>query len=642
MNKILLTLFAISIFGFTTLNAQNFSTHQVKKGETVEAIAEQYYVNPADIYSLNPDSKKELKPNSILIIPISKAQKPKITTIKELQGFKSHKAKRKETLFGISKKYNIEIEDLKKHNTFLYANNLRKGDKLQIPIYKITEVEETVEAFKTYTVLPKEGKWRIAYKFGTTIAELEAANPDMGEVLKEGQQIKVPNIEKTEEKVIDDTYSYYKVLPKEGFYRLKLKLGLEKEELEALNPGLAESGLQVGMILKIPFTDAEGVMSKDIEAVNLSSMVTNFDTKHIALMLPFRLNRAEFDSTDDMKKSIEKDMYLDASLDFYSGVLLAVDSLKKLGVSLKLDVYDTKYDATRVSRILLDNDFENVDAVIGPLTAKNFNTVSDELRKFHVPVVSPISTNLELYDNVFQSRPSDAVLKAKIINHIKQDSLPKHVVIITDSKHEKTATMLKNEFSESTVVFSKKNKKGEDEYFVTKNDIDRALKPGRNIVFLETQNRGFASNVTSILASTTYKENTGHEKEEVQISLVTTKFNGAFEGDEIDNTHLSKLQFTYATTSRSYNEDDNNVFIKTYYQKFGITPNKRAVKGFDLTMDVVLRVVTSEDLFMSVKMAPLTAYIENKFSYQKKMFGGYYNNAVFLVKYDDLKIIEVN
>lgn len=643
MHRLLLVLIVLLFFGITSVNAQNYSTHQVKKGETIEGIAKQYYVTPSDIYGLNPDAKKGLKPNTILIIPISKAKKPKIAETKELQGFKKHKTKRKETLFGISQKYDVEIDDIKKYNTFLYANNLRKGDKLQIPIFKITKIEEEVEAYKMYTVLPKEGKWRIAYKFGITVAELETINPDMGEVLQEGQEIKVPNIEKTEEKAIDEQYSYYKVLPKEGFYRLKLKLGLEQETLEELNPGLAESGLKVGMILKIPFTGAtEGVIAEEAGVTNLANSIKDFDTKHIALMLPFRLNRVDFDSISGTKKSIEKDPYLDASLDFYSGVLLAVDSLKKLGVSIKLDVYDTKYQNTAVSRILVENDFENVDAVIGPLTTKNFNIVSNELRQYHVPVVSPIGTKLKLHDNVFQSRPSDDLLKAKIINYVKTDSLPKNIVIIADSKNMPIANALKREFNTSTVVYSRKNKEGKDEYFVTKEDIETALKPGLNVVFLETQNESFISGATSILAALNLKVDPEKpEVEKSEIILATTRFNGAFEGDEVNNTHLSKLQFTFATSSKSYSEDEGNIFIKNYKKLYNITPGRRAVKGFDLTMDVALRMVTSEDLFMSVNDTPLTAYVENKFAYKKKLFGGFYNDAVYLVRYNNLKVVEL-
>ncbi|MGC6430205.1 MAG: LysM peptidoglycan-binding domain-containing protein [Jejuia sp.] len=641
MNKILLVFIMIFLFTLSTVSAQNYSTHQVKKGETIEGIAKRYYVTPFDIYSLNPDSKKELKPNTILIIPISKAKKPKVTEVKELQGFKKHKTKRKETLYSLSKLYNVDIEDIKKYNTFLYANNLQKGDKLQIPVFKITKIEKVVEQYQSYTVLPKEGKWRIAYKFGTTVAELETLNPDMGEVLQEGQVIKVPNIDKTEEKQVDENYSYYKVLPKEGFYRLKIKLGLEKEEIEALNPGLSESGLKVGMILKIPFSEAEGIELANEENVNLVNRIKDFQTKHIVLMLPFRLNRVEFDSIAETKRSIEKDPYLDASLDFYSGILTAVDSLKKLGVSLKLDVYDTKYNRTTVSRILMDNDFENVDAVIGPLTTKNFNIVANDLRKHHVPVISPIGTKIKVLDNVFQSRASDDALKTAVINFVKNDTLPKNVVIISDSKNTVQANALKMEFNASKIVFSRKNKDGGDEYFVTKEDIEQALLPGRNLVFLETQNEGFASNATSILTSLIQSENKEEELEEIDIRLLTTNFNSAFEGDEINNTHLSKLQFTYATSSKAYNEDTDNSFVKNYYNTYNITPNRRAVKGFDLMMDIVLRIVTSDDIFLSINDAPQTAYVENKFAYKKKLFGGYYNNAVFLVKYDDLKILEI-
>ncbi len=641
MNRAWLIFFISLIFSFTSLKAQNYSTHQVKKGETIEQIAKRYYVSLSDIYSLNPDAKKELKANTILIIPVSKAKKPKITQVKELQGFKNHKTKRKETLFGISQKYNVEIEDIKKHNTFLYANNLRKGDKLQIPIFKITQVEEDIEEFKTYTILPKEGKWRVAYKFGITIAELEALNPDIGEVLQEGQELKVPNIEKTDEKEFDDTYSYYKVLPKEGFYRLKLKLGLEQEEIEALNLGLAESGLKVGMILKIPFTGDEGIIGEESDVTNLTNNIVDFETKRIALMLPFRLNRVDFDSISATKRSIEKDPYLDASLDFYTGILVAVDSLEKLGISIKLDVFDTKNNSTTVSRILVDNDFENVDAVVGPLTTKNFNIVANELKEYHVPVISPTSTKIKILDNVFQSRASNELLKKAVVDCVKNDTVPRNIIIIGDSKNKPVANALKAEFNASRIVFSRKNKDGKDKYFVTKQDIEEALKPGENLVFLETQNSGFASNATSILASLIQKENKEEEKEAINIKLMTTNFNNAFEGDEINNTHLSKLQFTFATSSKPYSVEENNKFVRNYYSNYKITPSRRAVKGFDLMMDVVLRMVTSEDIFISVNDTPITEYVENKFAYKKKLFGGYYNNIVYLVQYDDLKILEI-
>ncbi|WP_142783656.1 amino acid ABC transporter substrate-binding protein [Changchengzhania lutea] len=644
MNKIFLVLILILAFGSNTVKAQNFSTHQVKKGETVEEIAQRYYITTNDIFSLNPDAKKELKPNTILIIPLSKANKPITVVTQKLNGFKKHKTRRKETLYSISKRYNVSQDDIKKYNKFLYANPLRKGDKLQIPVYITSTTTEVPETSKTYIVQPKEGKWRIAYKFGITLSELEALNPKMGEVLQEGQQIYVPNITETEEKEIDEKYGYYKVLPKEGFYRLKLKLGLEQEALEALNPELKETGLKEGMILKTPYSEAinsfEGI---DYNATNLLNRRKSKDVKHIAVMLPFRLHRVAVDSVSGMKSQINKDPYLDASLDFYSGVLMAIDSLKTIGVSLKVDVYDTKYQEGEVSDIIDRNNFENVDAVIGPLTPNTFARAASKLSRLNVPIVSPISSDLNLLENVFQTRTTDELLRNRIIDYIKSDSLVNHVVIISDSKNTNIANNLKGLFPHASLVYSRKDKKnGKDENYVIVDDIRDALKSGKNVVFLETQNAGFVSNVTSILASLALSpEAISSASEGSQIVLATTNINSAFESDDVSNMHLSKLQFHFAAASKWFNEEDNNSFIKKYEKTYFTTPNKRAIRGFDLTMDVVLRLVTSEDIYQSVNDAPLTEYVENKFAYKKKLFGGYYNNSVYLVKHQDLRIVSV-
>ncbi len=644
MIKFFSVLCFILLFSFNTAYAQNYTTHKVKEGETIESIAKRYYVTPHDIFQLNPDAKKELKVNAVLIISKSKIQEPKITIVKELQGFKTHKTKRKETLYNLSKKYDIAEEDIKKYNKSLYSNPLRKGDKLQIPLFKITEIEDVVELTKPYAVQPKEGKWRIAYKFNITIAELEDLNPEMGDELIEGQILNVPNIEDEAEKEVDETYSYYKVRPKEGFYRLKINLGIEQEELEALNPGLKESGLKNGMILKIPFNKLiDGINEEDSNRINLTDSISDFATKRIAVMLPFRLDRVDFDSVSGTKRSIKNDKYLDTSLDFYSGVLMAIDSLKTLGVSLQVDVYDTKNQVGTVSDILKDNDFENVNAVIGPLTTNTFNKVASELKRYNVPVVSPIGRKkIKLYDNVFQSKPSDELLRSKIVNYVKTDTLPSNIIVIADSKNMAVASSLKNEFFNAKLIYSRKNEKdGKDAYYVKKEDIQDALKAGNNIVFLETENEGFASSVASILAASIQEENEEEQLEAIHIVLTTTKINSAFEGDEVNNTHLSKLQFTFATASKSYNISDNNLFVNNYELAYKTLPNPAAVRGFDLTMDVVLRLVSSEDLYMSVKNAPLTEYVENKFAYKRKTFGGYYNDTVYLVKHDNLAIVEV-
>ena len=71
-----------------------------------------------------------------------------------------------------------------------------------------------------------------------------------------------------------------------------------------------------------------------------------------------------------------------------------------------------------------------------------------------------------------------------------------------------------------------------------------------------------------------------------------------------------------------------------------MSPNKYAVRGFDLTLDLLLRLASEDDLYKASSSEVETEYVENKFRYSKKLFGGYYNEAVYIVKYDNLTIVE--
>jgi len=645
MKKFLIGLSFVVVTVFN-VNAQAYKTHKVKQGETIESIAKTYMVTPYDIYALNPDAQTNFRPNTVLIIPKSKVREtPLETETKKLMSYKSHKVRRKETLYSISKKYDVSVEDLKKHNTRLYSENLRKGDKINIPQFDVVKEVNTLEnTIKKYTVLPKEGKWRVAYKFGITVDELETLNPNLGEALQEGQEINVPNIANNEEQVIDESFGYYTVLPKEGFYRLKVKLGLTQDELETLNPELKEGGLKSGMVLKIPLDASSSIATEEVESSSLADKLNNFETKRVALLLPFRLQRIEADSTKEAKRLIEKDPYLGLSLDFHTGVLMALDSAKQLGISTKLDVFDTKARISEVTSIVNDNDFSSYDAVIGPITAANFERAASMLKRDNVPIVSPVTKPNNLYSNVIQTIPSNELLRKKIINYVKADTLDKHIIIISDAKNRNVSAALKAEFPLAQQLFSRKDKDGKEAYYIMKDDIEKVLKEGRNIVFLETANEGFVSNVTSVLSA--YNGKTVNAKTETtlerEIVLMTTNKNKAFESKNVSNYDLSNLKFHYPSVNRSCDSDENNSFVKRYRARYHTEPNRYAIRGFDLTMDVLMRLAIEEDLYKASDVEVATEYVENKFQYAKKLFGGYYNEAAYIIKYEDLKLIEVS
>ena len=109
--------------------------------------------------------------------------------------FLTHKVKKKETLYGLARKYNVSIEQIKEFNPLIDKIGLKKRMQLKIPVYPIIEAPKAVplkEGLEKYLVQPKETKWRLAYRYGITIQELEQLNPQIKDGLKIGQEIVIP------------------------------------------------------------------------------------------------------------------------------------------------------------------------------------------------------------------------------------------------------------------------------------------------------------------------------------------------------------------------------------------------------------------------------------------------------------------
>jgi len=636
MKKFLIILFSI----FTiVLSAQNYKTHKVKPGETLESIAKQYLVTPFDILALNPDAKNDFGVNTMLIIPNSRVKNAAIIEdAKEVIDYKNHKVKRKETLYGLSKRYNVTEAEIKKANPRLYSKNLRKGDRIRIPRFKTVISKQTLSnTIKKYAVRPKEGKWRIAYKFGITVSELEDLNPGIKNILQPGDVLNVPNIANNEEKVADADFNFYEVQPKEGFFRLNKKLGLSKEQLEALNPGLSESGLKEGMVLRIPLdiNVLTSVTKEELKVIHLKDSITNISTKKLAVLLPFKLHRIDLDSVSEAKNIMKSDRIIGTALDFHSGVLMALDSAKQLGISTNLKVFDTENRTTEISNIVRQEDFSDYDAVIGPMMGNTFDRFVSEIRENQVPIFAPLAKPSKVASNVYQTIPDKKVLEEKIIDFVKQDSTKTQVVVISDQKHRNTSNNLKKEFPRAKQLFSELTEDGKDAYFIYPVTFENLFKPGKNVVFLETDDVSFGSSIISLL--------NGMVNEEIEIVLTTTDKSRAFESNDPDNNyHLSNLKFHYATINKQFDEVSLDGFVKKYRATYGLSPSKYATRGFDLTLDVLLRLSFKEDGLSKTDDELATEYIENKFFYTKKLFGGFVNQAAYIVRYDNLTIVEVN
>lgn len=601
------------------------------------SIAKKYQVSKEAIFSLNPDAKEGISPDDKLVVPLTEEKQPE----EEAMEFRNHKVKKKETLFSLSRDYNVSIEDIKRYNPQLYAEQLRLGETIRIPM-KIQREPEEKEPEKKETrkkekgginplklsarehvVLPKETKFGIAQKYNLTVKELDQLNPKI-EGLQPGMILKIATKEQQENtKPADKIFRYYQVKPKETLYSLTDRFGISKDSLIVLNPALTD-GLKAGMVLKIP--NREPVELEDFteeERMDLADKLSNFDTKNLVVMLPFGLDKiVSSDSISNASERIKKDKVLQISLDFYSGVLMALDSAKALGISSNVQIFDVKQSAAEVKKIINTHNFKNVDAVIGPLLQSTAEAAAAGLQYDSIPVISPLTKReTKNLSNFIQTRPPDALLENAMLSYLSNNVTDKNIIIIADGG----ASTIKHKLN--MLFTGARNVNPKEESFVDLKELTAAMVNGKpNWVILESDNIGILSNATSYLNLLSRK---------YDITLFTTNHNSSFESDNISNSHLARLHFHFPDVDKEFNHEEPNSFVAHYTEKYGMEPSTYAVRAFDVTFDTLLRLASAESLQKSLETKGTTEYVENKFDYERRLNGGYLNRAVYIMALDD-------
>lgn len=623
--QVLLVCVGVFQLGFS----QGYKTHKVKKGETIESIAQKYKISEASIYRLNPDAKNKKIASTVLVIPTEEI----VPTSEEGSSitFKQYRVKSKETLYSIAKTNDVSVDEIKKYNSYLLKEELGKGDLIKIPIF--SEKKETINYNESlsessfsnviHIVLPKETKYGIAQKYGLSVEQLNELNPTVFE-LRAGQLLTIVNKNKkaVSNQSQDDSnnrFQEYEVQPKETYYSLTRRFQVSKDSLLAWNPQLAQEGLEAGMTIKLPKKSNDLSVLNNSEKINLEELISNRDRKKIAVMLPFSLQK--FKAGIDKEDQLKNDKVLRISLDFYSGVEEAIAKAEKLGIYVDANIYDTQRNKSKVSEIINTNDFSETQLVIGPLLTANLEEASRLLDNAGVPVLSPLTSGeLNGKNNLIQTRPSDLMMEQALITYLDSLKQGKNILILTDKKHQFIKDKLAYTIPEARIITQKK------EDYLQQSDLTSKLdKNKENWIVIEADDVALVTNSTSYLNALS---------KSYPIRLFTSNKTDTFE-DEVPNQYLTNLKFTYASISREYQKEPLSEFISTYKENYGVIPNKYAVRGYDITLDALLRLATSNDFYEALSIEGTSEYIENKFSYHKKMIGGFYNDAVYLMQYQE-------
>lgn len=384
--KVLYLATALSLVPAGTLVAQsttNHFMHTVTKGQSLYSISSMYNVPIAEIVKLNPGSDERIKVGQALKIPQT-GNSGKVIF---------HTIQPGETLYKLTVRYGVTSQRICQANPGLSAKNFRVGQVIAIPPVVTEKVSEPV--VETPTQPQKQ----------------EALKPKCRDM--------------------------HKVKRKETIYSICKEYGITEQELIEANPELKTEKLKKGKFLCIPYPKETTPQKPVVQTPETTQAPTDaelFDknrkenrklgTIKAAVVLPFNT-----DGTGTQDEQIRM-------VEYYEGFLMAVDSLKKRGVSIDLYTYDSGKSTASVNRILNKPEMKNMDVIFGPAHTEQVTPMADFARKNNIRLVVPFtSKNDDVFNNasIYQINTPQSYLYSEVYEHYLR-KFPNANVIFLDAE----------------------------------------------------------------------------------------------------------------------------------------------------------------------------------------------------------------
>lgn len=438
----------------------------------------------------------------------------------------SHIVLERQTLYSISKAYNVTIDQIYEANPAVKAEGLKKNAIILIPeavqdSRNIPERQPKQKQKKTgsdeyiiHTVKWYENLEAISEKYGVPVEAIMEVNGLTGNKLRKRQKLMIP---------VGGTWSVQAAADTTAVQAAAEDSPVRKQEETAI---AAESG-KVNAVLVMPF-DAHGLKPRT------------------------------------------------GSIDFYSGTLMAVKELGDRGADIDLNVYDASGGVIPVTEERLGLS----DIVIGPVSAGDLAKTLDKCPD-HTFIVSPLDHRAEYlaseHANFIQVPTPSLLLYEDLAEWIREDrqSEDEKVIVI----YEKGARNIETMGVMSTILekdgipfstFSYSILEGRD---VQEPLMQMMNQNAANRVLVMSESEAFVNDVVRNLNLLIHSE--------YDVVLYGPSKIRSFETIEVDNLHNTRLH-----TSIAYyvDYDDPAVmdFVRKYRALYNTEPTPYAFQGYDI------------------------------------------------------------
>lgn len=496
--------------------------------------------------------------------------------------FYSHVVLERQTLYSISKAYNVTQEEIFEANPGLKETGLKKNAIIMIPTQ--SEVKETIQQKqedaveatgasiqKIHTVRWYETLKDIAARYNVTESEIISANNLKDGKIKNRQKLIIPTIGSTVERIT--TESEAEIVQEFEEEDMNLETAFDDKDEEEETTILSKSTIQATVLLPL-------------KATGNSSSKSN--------------------------------------MDFYSGLLLAARELGESGINIDMNVYDIANGSFGATR----DELETSDMIIGPVAAGDINrlyTVAPGIKALVSPLDPKAEQLTERYSTMVHAPAPRMAQYEDVANWIKEDLMPGDKVIVISEKEARkgdegrilravidSAHITYTPFSYSILEGRKIQEPLETEMTTE----------GFNRVVVASESEAFVNDVVRNLNLTIHNK--------FNVVLYAPAKIRTFETIEIENFHNTNLHASL-TYYIDYNDPEVRKFIKKYRTLFHTEPTQFAFQGYDVAKYFLgLCAKYGEDW---MRYAEDASMLQSTFDLKPLGNAGYINNGIRRIVY---------
>ena len=585
-----------------TFNDKEYYLHDVKSGETLEAISEAYHISVEKLVQYNPDLKHGLKVGLVLGIPVQTesdeseaqvAENQEVTetvkpvsseTIALVSPEGLYTLQPKEDLYDVAKRFGVDLSDLKTINPEL-NNNPKRGTMIEIP--KIINENDYIvhHCEKNERVTSLLRRWKVSE------SEFRKKNVSVGSHVFVNQVVLIP------------------IEPISDFYWIKNDLELVDEEE--------------------PSTHAEPKFDFDAEMGEIPVCVASPENVqkryNVALMVPLFLQDIDNIEVTKEKAKNQKSRSL-GFLQYYEGFVMAAEALEKQGLKVDLTVIDVTDNVASAESALRQIRGKDLDLIVGPFFGRSFSVIEEYAKANDIVVVNPLSTRVSVIadnPNVVKVKPGDLGLVLTISNLVKNNYSDANVFIVSREKASDSTFLNQLEHHLNLAVQDEVTVSGNEFLHFARNESERLEMGSRLVSTVDVEGQVYSTDdfrngsMDKVVLANPIKryEYSDMGKLKSQLSGVRTNLIVAYGDDNVFATgmlnslsteadrfpitlvcapdwsqfekllvdNLLKMNAIYASDYFiDYESDAAKQFVRLFRSKYMGEPQKYAFEGYDL------------------------------------------------------------